>query len=85
MPDQPISPLVADLITASLTQTHQMTNRVIDNLTEERDEARAELEAVRRRIEELMSGRYMPMPHQVIDALYPFPQLIAEVRDAQDS
>ena len=66
-----ISPLMADLMTASMTHTHKMTEEVIDRLTRERDEARAELEAVRAAIYKLHESPYVPHPNTYLDALYP--------------
>ncbi len=77
----PMSPLVADIITASLTQTQQVTTRVIDGLQADNADLRAELAAVRDGVTHLLSGPYMPMPGAIERALYPGKDAIAAYRE----
>lgn len=67
----PFSPLVADLMQASLTQTHAVTNSVIDNLTERAELAEATLAAIRTAVLDLVGGDFMPTPAAIERALYP--------------
>lgn len=77
-----ISPLVAQLMTASMSQTAATTNAVIDSLTEQRDRAEAELAAIRADVESLLTGPYMPMPDAIWRALNPSDERIAVQREA---
>lgn len=61
------------------------TNTLIDNLTAERDDLRATLDAVRAGIAALYDGDYMPAPLAVIRALHPPDQLIDAYRPPTDS
>lgn len=80
----PISPLVAELITASLTRTQQVTNQVIENLEAMNADLRAELSAVREEVLALLDGRYMPMPEAIRRALYPSRAAIASRREVEE-
>jgi hypothetical protein len=84
MTDQPISPLVADLMTASLRQTQQVTSQVIDNLTERAEVAEATLNAVVESITDLLTGPWMPTPDALLSALYPSSELVAVYRKRVD-
>lgn len=68
---QPISPLVADLMSASLAQTHAVTNSVIDNLTERAELAEATLTAIMVGVDELLDGDYMPTSDAIRRAMLP--------------
>jgi hypothetical protein len=63
--------LIANLLSASLEQTHNVTNRVIENLESEVIYQKALVKVIRHRIESLLNGNYMPTPNAIIDALYP--------------
>lgn len=68
---QPISPLVASIITANATQLAATTNTLLDDLTAERDRLRAELDTIRVGVTELLNGPWMPTPDAIERALYP--------------
>jgi uncharacterized coiled-coil protein SlyX len=78
--EQPFSPLVADILTAMTSQTAAITNQVIDGLTEQLADSRAEVDAIRERIHELLSGPYLPNPEAIERALYPSPEARARYR-----
>jgi chemotaxis regulatin CheY-phosphate phosphatase CheZ len=65
------SPLVGQVITAMISQTHDTTNRLIDSLTEQLSESQAEVDAIRAGVAELLDGPYMPTPDAIYRALYP--------------
>lgn len=77
----PISPLVADLITASLSVTHQTTDRLVDSLTAQLADREAELAAIRWSVGELLAGDYMPMPWAIQRALHPSAELVDRFRE----
>jgi hypothetical protein len=66
-----IDPLIADLMVAGMSQTHAMTNRVIENLTRERNELRAELTLIRDGLSDLLHGDFMPTPDAILRRLWP--------------
>jgi hypothetical protein len=67
----PVSPLVADLIGASLQQTHATANYLIDSLTAQLAERDAKLAAIRAGVMDLIDGDWMPTPAAIQRALYP--------------
>ena len=79
--EAPLSPLVAGILTAMNSQTAAVTNNVIDNLTEQLADANATLDAIRDRIQELLSGPYMPLPGHILTALWPTAEQRAEFRE----
>lgn len=82
---QPISPLVADLITASLKQSQWTANTLIDNLTEDLAKAQAEIAAMRAVVSELLDGPYQPTSAAIERALYPSAAMIDRFRDRSQS
>lgn len=74
----PVSPLVADLVTASLAMTHDTTDALITSLTADADHAWATVDAIRDAVSELTygSGR-MPPGVAVHAALHPSEGTIA--------
>lgn len=82
--EQVIHPLVAEIMTASLTVTKNVTDRVIANLEEDNKDLRAELEAIRETIEILFDQPYMPQPIYIIRALYPSRETIARYRRGEE-
>lgn len=74
---QPISPLVAELMTASMTATNAVTGQVIDNLTKRAEEAEAMVKAIRCKVSNLLAGPYMPMPAAIEGALWPSDDYVA--------
>lgn len=77
--------LALRLMGASSEALAGTTNTLIDNLTAERDELRAELHAIRDRIEGLMSGPYMPSSDSIRLALWPSAATIEKFRPAVSS
>jgi hypothetical protein len=73
--DPPFTPFVADVITAMMSQTHATTNSLIDSLTAQLADARADLDAIRFQVEGLLGGPYMPTPDAILRALYPSAEL----------
>jgi len=63
--------LALTLMGASAEGLAHTTNTLIDNLTAERDELRAELAAIREGIDGMLSGPYMPTSDAIRLALYP--------------
>lgn len=80
MSDQPISPLVATLISASLADTFATGRALTDSLTEQTESQAAHIDAIRGGIHELLSGPYMPTPDAIRRALYPSPELVDHYR-----
>jgi hypothetical protein len=76
----PISPMVAELITASLSMTHDATNSLVDSLTEQLAESQASEAAIRAGVLGLLDGPYMPTPAAIERALYPSRALVAHFR-----
>lgn len=75
---QVIDPLVADIMTGMMASTHAMTNRVIENLTEDRDRALALVAAIRDGVLNLIEGDSMPTPRAIERALWPSDKAVAE-------
>jgi hypothetical protein len=69
--DDEAAELMGQLMTASLAQTQDVTNRVIDSLTADLADAHATVDAIRSRIWDLLDGPYMPSADALIDALWP--------------
>lgn len=63
--------LALTLMGASAEGLAHTTNTLLDNLTAERDELRAELSAIREVIDGMLSGPYMPTPDAIRLALWP--------------
>lgn len=80
--DTPISPLVAELLSASLSITHDTTNRLIDSLTTQLADAHAELGTIRHDVTRLADGNYMPTPAAIGRALWPAARRIQMFREA---
>jgi hypothetical protein len=66
-----ISPLVAQIMTASLAVTHHVTDMVIDNLRTRLAYAEARAAAVEHAILGLIAGPYTPSPWFIERALFP--------------
>jgi endonuclease III len=77
----PFSPLVAEVISASMAHTHAVTNALIESLTERAETAEAELDAIRSQVHQLLSGEYMPTPNAIQRALYPDEATVAAFRE----
>jgi hypothetical protein len=80
----PISPLMADIVTSLFDQSHATTNRIIENLEKQLDDARATLDAVENGILALVSGPYMPTPGAITGALYPPADIVDRYRKDLD-
>ena len=81
MTDTPILPLVAEVISASLAQTHAVTGTLIDSLMAQLDDAQARRQAVEYAVERLIGGDYMPTPAAIRRALHPSDEVVARWRD----
>lgn len=77
---QPISPFMAEVMTAMMSQTHATTNNLIDSLTSQLADSRATVDAIRAGVQGLFDGPYMPMPDSVLAALYPSEQVCDRFR-----
>jgi hypothetical protein len=69
--DDEAAELMGQLMTASLAQTQDVTNRVIDSLTADLADAHATVDAIRSRIWDLLDGPYMPSADALNAALWP--------------
>lgn len=69
--DPPFTPLVADLISSMVAQTHDTTNQLLDSLTEQVTDSQARVDAIRAGVADLLDGPYMPTPDAILRALYP--------------
>lgn len=67
---------VANLLTASITQSQNITNQVIDNLEFEVIERRATIAAIRALMFRLLDSDYMPTPSAIERALYPSQSMV---------
>ena len=76
--------LALQLMGASSEGLARTTNTLIDNLTAERDELRAEIHAVRDRIDMLLSGPYMPSADSLRSALWPSKATIDKFHPRED-
>lgn len=76
----PISPLVAQIISANAAQTAAITNQVIDNLTHSAETAWATVDAIRDQILILLGARYAPSETAIRTALCPSDQLVDRYR-----
>lgn len=72
------------LMGASAGQLAGTTDRLIDNLTAERDELRAELSAIRDQIEGLFGLAWAPSQHAIYLALWPSAATIDHYRKGVD-
>lgn len=59
------------LMGASSEALANTTNTLLDNLTAERDELRAEIAAMRHGVELLLNGQWMPTSDALLRALWP--------------
>lgn len=71
-----IEPLVGNILSAMMADTHHVTNTLIDSLTKQRDELQATLDIIRLDITSLLDQPYMPNPYHIERALYPSQQRI---------
>lgn len=77
--------LALQLMGASAEQLAGTTNTLIDNLTAERDELRAETAAMRHGVELLLEGNWMPTPDALRRALWPSADMIDRFRKVYTS
>jgi hypothetical protein len=77
--------LMAQLVERNADSLNHTTNTIIDNLTEDNANLKAELHAVRWKIQNLLKGQYMPTPNAIMDALYPGKYLIDKFKDMEFS
>jgi len=75
---QPITPLMANIVTKMFEDSAATTDRLIDNLNAQLDSTQAELNLIRSAILKLCSEKYMPNPEYIKDALYP---TVGEIRE----
>jgi hypothetical protein len=76
----PISPLVANILTANAAFTADVTTRVIEDLRERASESEARVDVIRDAVEHLLSGPYTPSPAAIRNALYPSAEVVAAYR-----
>jgi len=74
---QALSPLVAEIWSASLKSTFDVSNRVVENLEHCLLEREAELAAIKADVERLLAGPWMPMPEAIHRAVHPTSRRIA--------
>ena len=65
------SALMIQIMQQSARDAAYTTNELLAGYQREAQEANATIEAIRRRLQELMTGDYMPTPYAVLQALYP--------------
>ena len=65
------SRLIAQVMGAHAQMTNDVSSRLIDSLTKERNELRAELAIIRDDLNEAFSGDWMPSPRMVFRLMYP--------------
>lgn len=82
---EPFSPFVAAILTAQADLTAATTNALVASLTERAEAAEAELAAIRADVTALLTGRYVPNPNAIHEALYPSPERVAAFRRAEVS
>jgi hypothetical protein len=81
MTEQPISPLVARLIESNAEALNATTNRLLDLKDRRYALAAAKLQLITTRIEDLVSGDYMPTSDALRRALHPHPAEINQLAD----
>lgn len=74
----PAEKMVLQIMEQSSKDLAYTTNKLIDNLTYDRDQLQATLSAVRDEIDALLRGPFMPTPDRLLKALWPSDQLIAK-------
>ncbi len=79
------SDLVIRLMQASRAQADATTNTLLDSLTEQLADSRAEVDAIRARIQGLFYGPYEPSENAILNALYPSDELRAHFRRDRDA
>lgn len=77
----PFSPTVAAVLSQMIADGHATTNALIDALTARATRAEAELDAVRAGVTGLLSGRYMPTPAAIQQALWPDAETVDRFRE----
>jgi hypothetical protein len=76
----PIDPLVADLTLATLAQSQQTTDLLIESLTKRAETAEATIEVIRSKMGNLLDREYAPSERMIVRALYPKDKEIEEFR-----
>lgn len=76
--------LIIRIMQANAEQSASVTNRLVDSLTEQVADSRAEVDAIRAHILGLLSGPYMPTPEAIERALYPSSEVRAAYREDED-
>lgn len=82
-PDQPFSPLVADILSAQVAMTADTTNALIETLQRQLADAHAREAAVEAGIERLLDGPYAPSESAIRRALYPTPSFVDQFRQSE--
>lgn len=72
------------LMGASSEGLAKTTNTLLDNLTAQRDELQAEVNAIRDTIQRMYEQPFMPNPEYVIRALWPSADTINHYRKGRD-
>jgi exonuclease VII large subunit len=73
--------LIARLAQASLTETFATSNRLVEHLTSQLDEAQAMIAAIRTGVADLLEGDYMPTPAAIERALWPSDWVVARFKE----
>lgn len=80
--DDPVQDLVVRLLEHSHEQTNHVTNQLLEAYQRERDEARAQLWALRHELEMLFSRGVMPTPEAIMRIVHePDPALVQQSID----
>lgn len=73
--------LMGRLLEHSLGETQHITNQLMEAYQDERDEARATIQAIRSNVNNLLDGPYHPSTQAILRALWPSNQEIADWRE----
>lgn len=72
--------LLAACVEQNARDSFYVTNQLMEGYEEERDDARAELAAIRDHVSGLLAGPYMPTPDRLLQALWPSKATVDQYR-----